>query len=93
MLVPDNLRGGKISDALESAQIPHDDMLRSTVTTREAAKALGHILRYLAAPLSGHLLSNAYRVWFQRFAAEQSDDETLDALHKACLTACAAASK
>ena len=86
VLVPDNLRGGKISDALETAQIPHDDMLRSTVTTREAAKALGHILRYLAAPLSGHLLSNAYRVWFQRFAAEQVEDETLDALHKACLS-------
>ena len=86
VLVPDNLRGGKISDALETAQLPHDDMLRSTVTTREAAKALGHILRYLAAPLSGHLLSNAYRVWFQRFVAEQADDETLDALHKACLT-------
>jgi DNA helicase-2/ATP-dependent DNA helicase PcrA len=86
VLVPDNLRGGKISDALETAQIPHDDMLRSTVTTREAAKALGHILRYLAAPLSGHLLSNTYRVWFQRFSAEQADDETLDALHKACLT-------
>jgi DNA helicase II / ATP-dependent DNA helicase PcrA len=85
VLVPDNLRGGKISDALETAQIPHDDMLRSTVTTREAAQALGHILRYLAAPLSGHLLSNAYRVWFQRFAAEQAADEMLDALHKACL--------
>ncbi len=86
VLVPDNLRGGKISDALQANDLPHDDMLRSTVTTREAAKALGHILRYLAAPLSGHLLSNAYRVWFQRFAAEQVDDETLDALHKACLT-------
>ena len=70
VLVPDNQRGCKISDALQANDLPHDDMLRSTVTTREAAKALGHILRYLAAPLSGHLLSNAYRVWFQRFAAE-----------------------
>ncbi len=86
VLVPDNQRGFKVSEALEAAQIPHDDMLRSTVTTREAARALGHILRYLAAPLSGHLLSNAYRVWFQRFAAEQTDDEVLDALHKTCLT-------
>jgi len=51
VLVPDNRRGDKISEALEAAQIPHDDQLRSTVTTRAAAKALGHLLRYLAAPL------------------------------------------
>ena len=43
VLVPDNQRGFKVSEALEAAQLPHDDMLRSTVTTREAARALGHI--------------------------------------------------
>jgi hypothetical protein len=61
VLVPDNQRGFKISEALEAAQLPHDDMLRSTVTTREAARALGHILRYLAAPLSGSLLARPTR--------------------------------
>jgi DNA helicase-2/ATP-dependent DNA helicase PcrA len=74
VLVPDNQRGYKISEALEAAQIPHDDMLRSTVTTREAARALGHILRYLAAPLSGSLLARAYKVWVERF--EESSAET-----------------
>ncbi len=73
VLVPDNQRGFKISEALEAAQLPHDDMLRSTVTTREAAKALGHILRYLAAPLSGSLLARAYQVWVERF--EESEEE------------------
>jgi len=72
VLVPDNQRGYKISEALEAAQLPHDDMLRSTVTTREAAKALGHILRYLAAPLSGSLLARAYKVWVERF--EESEE-------------------
>jgi DNA helicase-2/ATP-dependent DNA helicase PcrA len=73
VLVPDNQRGYKLSEALETAQLPHDDMLRSTVTTREAAKALGRILRYLAAPLSGTLLAQAHQVWVERF--EESDDE------------------
>jgi DNA helicase-2/ATP-dependent DNA helicase PcrA len=76
VLVPDNQRGFKISEALEAAQLPHDDMLRSTVTTREAARALGHILRYLAAPLSGSLLARAYQVWVERF--EESEEEHLD---------------
>ena len=46
------------SEAREAARIPHDDQLRTTVTTRAAAKALGHILRYLSAPLSGALLAH-----------------------------------
>jgi DNA helicase-2/ATP-dependent DNA helicase PcrA len=77
VLVPDNQRGYKISEALETAQIPHDDMLRSTVTTREAARALGHLLRYLAAPLSGSLLARAYKVWVERF--EEAEEETEEA--------------
>ena len=76
VLVPDNQRGYKISEALEAAQLPHDDMLRSTVTTREAARALGHILRYLAAPLSGSLLARAYKVWVERFEESEEDEET-----------------
>ncbi|HTP08271.1 MAG TPA: UvrD-helicase domain-containing protein, partial [Anaerolineae bacterium] len=75
VLVPDNQRGFKISEALEVAQLPHDDMLRSTVTTREAARALGHILRYLAAPLSGSLLARAYKVWVERFEESGEEDE------------------
>ncbi len=81
VLVPDNQRGFKISEALEAAQVPHDDMLRSTVTTREAAKALGHILRYVAAPLSGSLLARAYKVWVDRFEApdESGAEDEADA--------------
>ena len=85
VLVPDNQRGFKISEALEAAEIPHDDMLRSTADTRAAAKALGHVLRYLAAPLSGPLLAQAYRVMSTRFDEDtaEGDDESLDAVRKA----------
>lgn len=74
VLVPDNQRGYKVSEALQANEIPHEDMLRSTVTTREAAKALGHILRYLAAPLSGALLARTYQVWVERFEEEVADE-------------------
>jgi DNA helicase-2/ATP-dependent DNA helicase PcrA len=73
VLVPDNQRGYKVSEALEAAQLPHDDMLRSTVTTREAARALGKILRYLAAPLSNALLAQTYKVWVERFEEREDD--------------------
>jgi DNA helicase-2/ATP-dependent DNA helicase PcrA len=75
VLVPDNQRGFKVSEALEANELPHEDMLRSTVTTREAARALGHILRYLAAPLSSSLLARAYQVWVERFETSDGEEE------------------
>lgn len=85
VLVPDNQRGFKAGEALKANEIPYDEMLRSTSGTREAARALGHILRYLAAPLSGPLLAQAYKVLSARFA-EVPADEALDALHKTVTT-------
>jgi DNA helicase-2/ATP-dependent DNA helicase PcrA len=63
-------------------------MLRSTATTRAAARALGSILRYLATPLSSALLARAYQVTSTRFAEEdEQDEETLDVLHKSVASA------
>jgi DNA helicase-2/ATP-dependent DNA helicase PcrA len=85
ILVPDNQRGFKAAEALKANELPYDEMLRSTSGTREAARALGHILRYLSAPLSGHLLAQAYKVLSIRFA-EEPDDEALDALRKTVMS-------
>ncbi len=73
VLVPDNQRGFKIAEALKANEIPYDEMLRSTSGTREAARAMGHILRYLAAPLSGPLLAQAYKVLSAR-GEEESEE-------------------
>ena len=63
VLVPRNFRGFEISDALKQAQVPHVELLRSTPSTREAAGALGNVVRYLADPTSARKLSTVYRVW------------------------------
>jgi DNA helicase II / ATP-dependent DNA helicase PcrA len=82
VLVPDNQRGGKVVEALDAASLPHDDLLRSTSKTRAAAKALGSVLRYLSAPLSGSLLAQAYKTLRTHTADDDNDDEALDALRR-----------
>jgi DNA helicase-2/ATP-dependent DNA helicase PcrA len=63
VLVPDNSRGYKLVERLERKQIPHDDHLNTTAPTRKAADVIGSVLRYLAAPLNGPLLSAVYKHW------------------------------
>ncbi|MGQ9887479.1 MAG: ATP-dependent helicase [Aggregatilineales bacterium] len=75
VLAPRNQRGFEVIDALRAIREPRIEcveLLRSTTTTREAARALGCILRYLASPESPGLLSAAFRVWAQR---DHSDPE------------------
>ncbi len=83
ILVPDNHRGVSFAAALVAAGIPHDELLRSSADTRTAAKALGHVLHYLAAPLSASLLERAYRTVSLRFEdADAENDEQLDTLRE-----------
>ena len=42
---------------------PHIELLHSTPSTREAAGALGNIIRYLSDPASMKHLVTVYRVW------------------------------
>ncbi len=53
VLVPDNMRGFGVTQALESAHLPFDDtLLRSEISrlTEAAAKALGTALAYITCP-------------------------------------------
>jgi DNA helicase-2/ATP-dependent DNA helicase PcrA len=64
VLAPRNLRAFDLVDELRKRNIPyHDDLLRSSSTTRFSAGSLGHILRYLADPQSSSKLAMVYRVW------------------------------
>jgi DNA helicase-2/ATP-dependent DNA helicase PcrA len=63
VLVPDNSRGYKLVERLTQKNIPHDDHLNTTAPTRKAAEVIGSVLRYLAAPWSGALLSAVYKHW------------------------------
>ena len=87
VLVPDNQRGFGVAESLKANDIPYDEMLRSTSGTRAAARRLGHVLHYLATPLSGSLLARAYEATLSHDGdnegAETVDDDTL---HKAVKT-------
>ncbi len=73
VLAPDNARGFKVSEKLTAAGIAIDELLRSTTSTREAARRLSHVLRYLSAPLSGSFLSKLFEVYSTPDAADGVD--------------------
>ena len=64
VLAPRNLRAFDLVDELRKRNLPyHDDLLRSSSTTRFSAGSLGHILRYLAEPGSSSKLAMVFKVW------------------------------
>lgn len=73
VLVPDNTRGFKVSERLRAAGVEIDELLRSTSSTREAARRLSHVLRYLSAPLSGLYLSKVFEVYAPPDPIEAAD--------------------
>jgi DNA helicase-2/ATP-dependent DNA helicase PcrA len=87
ILVPRNNRGFEVEDALQKAEVPYLTMLRSARSTRQAAGALGNVLRYLSEPTSARRLATTYRVW-RRDAREdeelQKEVETIADLIRRC---------
>ncbi|HEY5596876.1 MAG TPA: ATP-dependent helicase [Candidatus Bipolaricaulota bacterium] len=72
VLVPRNERGFKLGEALRKRKIEHVELLQSTVSTRQTAGALSHLLDYLADPKSAKLLAMAFRVWRR---ADREDEQ------------------
>jgi DNA helicase-2/ATP-dependent DNA helicase PcrA len=87
VLAPRNLRAFDLADELRKRSIPyHDDLLRSSSTTRFSAGSLGNILRYLSDPGSSSKLAIVYRVWkrdSRQNEVEQAQvDKIAEQLHK-----------
>ncbi len=61
VLVPRNERGEKIIEALNTANIPYVELLRSSRSTRQTAETLASILRALAEPANPKWLSRVYQ--------------------------------
>lgn len=87
ILTPRNKRGFDVVERLKQAKIPHVELLKSTVTTREAAGSLVHILNYLAKP-DASLLARVYRV-FNRDFKEDADTMSIVDRHARVLVQCA----
>ena len=63
VLVPRNLRGVDVINALKAKNIEYVEFLSSTSNTRAAAGALSNLISYLAEPASAPKLAKAYQVW------------------------------
>lgn len=82
VLAPRNVRAFDLVDELRKRSLPyHDDLLRSSSTTRFSAGSLGHILRYLADPGSSSKLAMVYKVW--KRDSRQNDAEKANVEHVA----------
>lgn len=79
VLTPRNARGADVVAKLREAGLPYVELLRSTMSTRQAAERLGTVLAYLDDPLSSARLAAAYAAWAAPPGEEESIDEA--ALH------------
>lgn len=76
VLVPENSRGFQLTQLLQEAGLPYEELLRSTTETRATAGLLRSALLYLSNPRSSPLLAAVYRdVWVPMyFDAEEIED-------------------
>ncbi len=72
VLVPRNQRGFEVAAELKQRGLPYVELLRSSRATREAAGALGNVVRFLADPTPPRL-ATVYRVWRRE---DREDDES-----------------
>jgi DNA helicase-2/ATP-dependent DNA helicase PcrA len=78
VLVPINARGFKLAEMLRARNLPHEELLRSTAHTRQAAGVLEAIIRYLAFPLSSTHLARAFTAWDQTQGGANDADNPPD---------------
>jgi DNA helicase-2/ATP-dependent DNA helicase PcrA len=83
VLVPRNQRGFEVVKELKARNLPYIELLRSTMSTREAAGALGNVLNYLADPTSPAKLAQAYRVWRRKDREEKDAKARMEIVAKA----------
>jgi len=73
VLVPRNQRGFDLANELKKRGLEYVELLRSTMSTRQAAGALANVVNYLADPSSSSKLARVYQVW-RRDDREGEDD-------------------
>ncbi len=79
VLVPRNARAFEIADELRRRDLEVvDDLLRSSLSTRKAAGALGNLLAYLSAPQSPRKLATVYRVWRREGRSDEDARRQID---------------
>ena len=82
LLLPTNANGAKMGELLQSLKIPHVEVLRTTTSTREVARALHHIADFLASPTDAGKLSKAFLAWMRDERESAEAVETSSQLKK-----------
>ncbi len=77
VLVSTNKRGADLADMLKNEAIPYVELLRSTHSTREAARALEKILASLADPAQPGPVRAAYEAW-RGFTGANVDPQVIE---------------
>jgi len=75
LLLPTNATGAKMGEILQAMKIPHVEVLRTTSSTREVARALHQIVDFLAHPTEAAMLSKAFIAWMRE---ERESAETIE---------------
>ncbi|MEO6725699.1 MAG: ATP-dependent helicase [Blastocatellia bacterium] len=65
LLLPTNATGAKMGEVLKGMKIPHVEVLRTTSSTREVARAMHQIVDFLAHPTEAAMLSKAFTSWMR----------------------------
>ncbi|MDI7277895.1 MAG: ATP-dependent helicase, partial [Anaerolineae bacterium] len=74
ILVPDNARGSRFSDALRARRIPCVELLNASAPTRDTARILSEVLRLVAQPEDRGALRRAFAAWRRTRAQEMEGD-------------------
>lgn len=77
-----NKRGSDLAKLLQEKGLDPVELLQTTLTTRQSAGTLAHILRCLANPQSEMKLAWAFEVWCKRGRHEDNDSEITQAVVK-----------
>ncbi|NPV76863.1 MAG: ATP-dependent helicase [Anaerolineae bacterium] len=83
ILVPRNERGARVVEELKKRGLPYIELLRSTLSTRQAAEILSSILKALANPTSAGLLASAYQLIRSRQNEPNEHKDTIAAIANA----------
>ncbi len=82
LLLPTNANGAKMGELLQAEQIPHVEVLRTTTSTREVARALFHLADFLASPTDAGKFSKAFAVFLRDELDSAEMTEAINQLKK-----------
>ncbi len=76
VLVPENSRGFKMVEALGAADIPYEELLRSSTATRATASQIQLVLDFVSDPTNIRIVARLYReVWWPLAHADVAEEE------------------